>query len=393
MDRAAVRRRSAVALRQGGRRRGTGPVGGCPRGIYRALDARPNLAAAYLGRALSATHLGQARRVAIDLGVARQLEPGLARRFETAHDREIADLLAAVPRQSAGDLAHRLIDDSRQNVPWPKLVEEGRQVVLASHAQRRRADEQYNDELRRLENLTAADPDNAQRWADQIAADPRVCAYNATICSWQSKPEEAIPFWRAALAIEEARTNLNGQSLLDGSQPLDRQEALMGVMACWGLFRNHAALGYDVPATNVLACMVALQSCATLDSRRTERPFIGMPAPDNPGGPLPAAENASLMASKADLLLARQSLDKGRFEQAALYLTAVRRNGYAGNDPNVRTEVDSTSYDIYRRLSGKYASNELQRFFDGRELHEFDMRDRGVYPRINIAERPGPTVR
>jgi tetratricopeptide (TPR) repeat protein len=132
----------------------------------RTLAARPDRAAAYLGRALAAAHLGRTRQVAVDRQMAGQLDPPLSRRFEDQHGREIAALLAAVPRQPADYLAGRLIDDARQKAPWPKLVQDGRLVVLAVDARRKWADEQDGEGRLRFEELAAADPGDAQRWAD-----------------------------------------------------------------------------------------------------------------------------------------------------------------------------------------------------------------------------------
>jgi hypothetical protein len=225
------------------------------------------------------------------------------------------------------------------------------------------------------------------------AADPRIYAYDATMCSWRAKPGEAVPFWLSALAVEEARTNLNGESLLAGTQPLAPDERRFGVIACWGLFRNQMALGQEAPAMDDLICMEAIRSRATFTPSDPDQLFLEMPAPDHAPSPLPAAENAPLMASDADLLLARRALAQGRIELAATYLAGVRRNGYAGNSPEVRIAVDEASYAVYRRLGDKYAPEQLARIFGASELNEFAMRDRGAYPRLNLAGRPAPTAR
>ena len=39
----------------------------------------------------------------------------------------------------------------------------------------------------------------------------------------------------------------------------------------------------------------------------------------------------------------------------------------------------AAGYQIYLQLKKKYGMNQLGQFFDGQELHEFDIRDRGVY--------------
>lgn len=610
----------------------------------RVLNERPDLAAAYLGRALAAAHLCEAQRVKIDLAVAGQLDPKGAQEFQAKHGKEIADSLAAAPKETAYDLAVRMVQEAQQGVPLAQLVADARGVTLAANAVRRRADEQYNDGLRRLANLAAADSRSAQRWADlatyvylqarvrtvwngpgdkpqdlrnqnpqqymhertlaeqyadkalsldvnnltaigtkawllhmrgadadssalterglamapfyprlaklkgvllseeaaaewqaanrlrsprmfngpgwwvniypsqaelaqaqayenysqdllsrasatekaaydkyantlqglvalgdyydgiddyqqsiakyeealklnpdelgaleglhdtyafelhdpgkaleyevraigtmqttaapwlKVAweltgqarwtsarkaldeamrldpADSRVYGYNAAIFSWQNNPGDSASYWKCALAMEEARMNLDGQSLLTGTEALTKQDSLMGLMACWGLFRDQMALGQQDAAMENLKLSNDLKIRATLTSSRTDLPFMGLPAPSNPGKDLPASENVPLMMSKANMIIAKQELEKGNLEKAAQHLTMVRKNGYSGNDPQVRTFVENTSYDLYVKLKGRYSMGELQKFFEGQQLHEFDMRDRGVGP-------------
>jgi tetratricopeptide (TPR) repeat protein len=214
-------------------------------------------------------------------------------------------------------------------------------------------------------------------------ADARIFAYNAAIHSWQGQLDDTIACWRCVVALEEARVRLNGQTLLDDhGPPLIKHDAFLATQARFGLFKAQMTQGKTDEAIGQQQAAKLLNARATLLSDRTDLPFIGVPAPANTDqASLPSGEDARALTAKANLVEAKKALDAGKLEEAARLLTQVRKANYAGGDDPAKTRayVEDTNYRIYLQLKKKYGMNQLGQFFDGQELHEFDMRDRGVY--------------
>ena len=134
--------------------------------FIRALDGRPDLAAAYLGLGLANARLGEISQANRDFAAAAQIAPDLAREFRAKHDAEVAQLAAAMPKDSPAKLAADLLDAAGKGEEIPKLTERAMLLQRAVNAVRKRADEEYDNSLRKLEAEVTADPSNSDRWAD-----------------------------------------------------------------------------------------------------------------------------------------------------------------------------------------------------------------------------------
>jgi tetratricopeptide (TPR) repeat protein len=214
-------------------------------------------------------------------------------------------------------------------------------------------------------------------------ADARIYAYRAAMNSWQGQLDDAIACWWCVLAMEEARMRLNGQTVSGGKgPPIIKHDAVLTREARFGLFKAQMAKGQTDQAIEQRREAGLLNARATLVSDRTDLPFMGLPAPANTdSGSLPPGEDVRTLTAKANLIGAKKAFAEGRLEDAARQLTQVRKANYAGGDDQDKTRrwVDETGYQIYLKLKPHYNMNQLQQFFDGQWLHEFDMRDRGVY--------------
>jgi cytochrome c-type biogenesis protein CcmH/NrfG len=214
-------------------------------------------------------------------------------------------------------------------------------------------------------------------------SDARIYAYNAAIHAWQGQLDDTVACWRCVIALEEARVRLNGQTLLDDhGPPLIKHDAFLAAQARLGLFKALMAQGKTDEAIAHQQAARQLTARATLVSDRTDLPFLGVPAPANTDeATLPVGEDVRTLTAKASLAEAKKALAAGKLEDAARQLTQVRKANYAGGDDPAQTRrwVDDNGYQIYLKLKTRYNMNQLGQFFDGQWLHEFDMRDRGVY--------------
>lgn len=175
---------------------------------------------------------------------------------------------------------------------------------------------------------------------------------------------------------------LNGQTLLDDKgPPIIKHDAFLATQARLGLFKALMSQGKTEQAIAQQQAAGLLNARATLLSDRTDLPFLGVPAPTSTdAGSVPPGEDVRALTAKANLSQAKQALAAGKLEDAARHLTQVRKANYAGGDDPAKTRqwVDENGYQIYLKLKTHYNFNQLQQFFDGQWLHEFDMRDRGV---------------
>jgi tetratricopeptide (TPR) repeat protein len=84
------------------------------------------------------------------------------------------------------------------------------------------------------ENIQKGIDDKGQELlTDSMPIDPcdsRIEAYAASIATAEKKPEQALHWYNIALALEEARANLNGESLWHGDEPLKGEQVALTLM-------------------------------------------------------------------------------------------------------------------------------------------------------------------
>jgi tetratricopeptide (TPR) repeat protein len=138
------------------------------------------------------------------------------------------------------------------------------------------------------EHIVATRWRSAEQSLDQAAlldpADSRIFAYRAVVATNQKKFAEAAAYWRIVLAMEEARMNLDGQTLLasqGGGAPLTQQGSNMALQALGHLAKVETALGRQQDAQSDQGLYKAIMARATLVSLRTDLPFSGLPVPGN----------------------------------------------------------------------------------------------------------------
>ena len=127
-----------------------------------ALTNRTDYVEAYLGRAMAAARLGDAKRARADLEVASKLDRAAAGPVRSAVEAELA-------KQRVEGSVHRLLEELEQaagsQAPMDQLIELAVNVHKISGEQRLRYDEIYQDRLRVLEDAVRADPSNPDKLA------------------------------------------------------------------------------------------------------------------------------------------------------------------------------------------------------------------------------------
>ncbi|MGQ0812359.1 MAG: tetratricopeptide repeat protein [Nitrospiraceae bacterium] len=128
-----------------------------------ALTNRTDFTAAYLGRAMAAARLGNAKRVRADLDSASRLDGAITSKARGAIEAELA-------KQKVEGSADRLLGDLEQaaksDTPLGQLIEVALKVHKITGEQRLRYDEIYQDRLQVLEDAVRANPKNPDKFAD-----------------------------------------------------------------------------------------------------------------------------------------------------------------------------------------------------------------------------------
>lgn len=126
-----------------------------------ALTGRTDFAAAYLGRALAAAQLGDARRVAEDLEIAARLDGAAAKAARAKTEAELAK------NRPTGGLDGAVAEFDRAvaaGAPMDQLTRLATELHRIAEARRRRYDEIYQEKLRGLEDATRSAPKNPDKW-------------------------------------------------------------------------------------------------------------------------------------------------------------------------------------------------------------------------------------
>ena len=128
-----------------------------------ALTTRTTYVAAYLGRAMAAARLGDAKRARADLDTAGRLDSASTANARGAIEAELA-------RQKVDGSAEKLLGDleraSSSGAPMDQLIGLAVRVHKVTGEARLRYDEIYQDRLRVLEDAVRANPKNPDRLAD-----------------------------------------------------------------------------------------------------------------------------------------------------------------------------------------------------------------------------------
>src|SRR5262249_13899041 len=128
-----------------------------------ALTNRTAFPAAYLGRAMAAAKLGDARRTRADLEVAARLDGA-----STAKSRGVIE--AELAKQKVDGSVERLLGDLERaagsGVALEQLIALAMSVQKITGEARLRYDEIYQDRLRVLEDAIRANPSSPDRFAD-----------------------------------------------------------------------------------------------------------------------------------------------------------------------------------------------------------------------------------
>src|SRR5438445_96979 len=128
-----------------------------------ALTTRAADVAAYLGRAMAAARLGDAKRARADLDTAGRLDSASTANARGAIEAELA-------RQKVDGSAEKLLGDleraSSSGAPMDQLIGLAVRVHKVTGEARLRYDEIYQDRLRVLEDAVRANPKNPDRLAD-----------------------------------------------------------------------------------------------------------------------------------------------------------------------------------------------------------------------------------
>ena len=171
----------------------------------RTLTQRNTFAFAYMGRALSAARMGDARRARADLDILTKLDPENGKKLAP----QIEQILTGIPTSKEPNAA--LLEAVRKN-PADAMT-----LVLVMNGRRLRWDESYQDQLRVLEAAVAAHP----RDAGALAALGDFLNQNLNVMS--DRPElrgPMRPFRVTSPAIRQSELN-RAQQLLDEALSLD----------------------------------------------------------------------------------------------------------------------------------------------------------------------------
>jgi D-arabinose 1-dehydrogenase-like Zn-dependent alcohol dehydrogenase/tetratricopeptide (TPR) repeat protein len=203
-----------------------------------ALTGRTDFTTAYLGRAMAAARLGDARRARADLDSASRLDSAAAGKARAAIEAEL-------DKQKVSGSAEKLLADleqgARSNLPVEQLIDVATKVHKITGDQRLRYDEIYQDRLRGLEETVRTNPKNPDKLADWASylieesdnrgekVEPRreVVQYR-----WQESPEKelgrAIQIADRALALNPRHVGAIMQKALalTGLKQYDQAERL-----------------------------------------------------------------------------------------------------------------------------------------------------------------------
>jgi hypothetical protein len=123
----------------------TGDFGDARLAYDELLMRRPDLVAAYLGRALAAGHMGSIPRMQADLAIARSLDAKQSADFEQAHRAEIDACAAAAPKETAEKLTAEMLEQATRGADTKALLPLAAALQEAVNLHRRVPREQYQD--------------------------------------------------------------------------------------------------------------------------------------------------------------------------------------------------------------------------------------------------------
>jgi tetratricopeptide (TPR) repeat protein len=213
-------------------------------------------------------------------------------------------------------------------------------------------------QLVRTANKSAADVLEKAMNAD--AADPRNCAYLATVAAGRGDVPGALAWWRCAAALEAASAELNGVSFV--SQPFETiTAAAAGRALAINLRLGQIAIDQnqpDVAASAYQANIAIADRLAKLD-RFSPLPTSQLPDMQTDPTILPEADTALSLLARSQLGLGRALLKQNRIEEAfaqfnGLYdLTAqippTVNPGYMLGDPQVLAKIEMLKVLIDRK--------------------------------------------